>query len=106
MTWREIMSWLTQLDVEVPSAYHGSKMHGHGFGQLGLRDVSGATAGLANAPHATRLLAALRLGHVYPQLLAHVSPQGLGPWPVPCAVERGARPAIASHAVTGAHAAP
>lgn len=72
MTWREIMSWLTQLDVEVPSAYHGSKMHGHGFGQLGLRDVSGATAGLANAPHATRLLAALRLGHVYPQLLAHV----------------------------------
>ena len=74
MTWRDAIAWLGQLRLSVPSLSSSRKLPDgllpDGLSlRMGMGGGMGGTPGLANSPAATRLLAALRRGHIYPSLL-------------------------------------
>ena len=65
MTWREATAWLIKLRIPIPNVSSSARPDG-------LREGS-ISSGIANAPAATRLLAACRKGHVYHELLERVA---------------------------------
>lgn len=70
MTWREATAWVGELGIAVPNLSTSGRPDGMHWGLSS-----------ANSPAATRLLTALRQGHVYRQLLELVElvdPQSLG----------------------------
>ena len=67
MTWREATQWLVELKVSIPNLSTSLRPDG-----MGLQGGHVGGIGIANSPAATRLLAAVREGHVYTELLERV----------------------------------